>query len=77
MEIGPISGIRPLAMVKPPAQAPDLAGVFAVELRKQDEEENYSGNQRASRGLEEEDERGLNEGETAGSNEGTTVNFFA
>jgi hypothetical protein len=64
-------------MVKPPAQAPDLAGVFAVELRKQDEEENYSGNQRASRGLEEEDERGLNEGETAGSNEGTTVNFFA
>ncbi len=56
MEIGPILGIRPVAPVAPRPAAPDLSGVFAVEFRKQDQDATYTSSQKASRGLEEENE---------------------
>ena len=57
MGIGPIVGIRPIAMVKPAASSPDLTGVFAVEFRgQQEQDETYSpSHQSAARGLEDEE----------------------
>jgi hypothetical protein len=56
MGIGPIVGIRPITMVKPSPSAPDLSGVFAIELRGQERDETYSpSNQSAARGLEDEE----------------------
>ena len=56
MGIGPIIGIRPLTIIKPFAAAPDLSGVFAAEFRTQQQDEYSSrGNQRARRGLEDEE----------------------
>ena len=56
MGIGPIAGIRPITMVKPASSAPDLAGVFAIEFRGQDQQESYSPSQQsAARGLEDEE----------------------
>ena len=52
MEIGPINGIRPIAMIKPTSPSPDLSGVFAVEFRKQAHDDERPCHQRAARGLE-------------------------
>jgi len=80
VEIGPISGIRPVAMVKPAERSADLAGVFAVELRRQGEDESYAPSQQAKRGLEEEDaEDGVGRDERAevGGTGDRTISFFA
>ena len=55
MEIGPIIGIRPIAMIKPTTSSPDLTGVFAIEFRGQQDQTYSRGNQRATRGLEDEE----------------------
>jgi hypothetical protein len=55
MEIGPVIGIRPVTMVKPTTSSPDLTGVFAIEFRGQQEETYSPANQRAARGLEDEE----------------------
>ena len=55
MEIGPIIGIRPITIIKPTAASPDLTGIFAIEFRGQQDEAYSSGNQRAARGLEDEE----------------------
>ena len=55
MGIGPIIGIRPISTIKPPASSPDLTGVFAIEFRGQQDETYSPGNQRAARGLEDEE----------------------
>ncbi len=55
MGIGPIIGIRPIVMVKPLVSSPDLTGVFAIEFRGQEDETYSSSNQRAARGLEDEE----------------------
>jgi hypothetical protein len=55
MEIGPISAIRPITMVKPLRGDVDLSGVFAIEFRKQADDATYSSSQRRiARGLEDE-----------------------
>lgn len=54
MGFGPIIGIGPLAMANQ-TERPDLAGVVAVELRKQGREDNGEADRKASRGLEEDD----------------------
>jgi hypothetical protein len=54
VEIGPIVGIRPVPMIRTSSPAPDLAGVFAVELRKQAHED-APPHQRVARGLEDEE----------------------
>ena len=56
MEIGPITAVRAVPLVKPLRPNGDLSAVFAVEFRKQADEQTYSSNrQKASRGLEEQD----------------------
>ena len=54
MEIGPVSGIRPIAMIRKSSSSPDLSGVFAVELRKQAHDD-ASADERDARGLEDEE----------------------
>jgi len=57
MDIGPISAIRPVAMVRPTAGAPDLSRVYEVEYLGQSGDDEYSpANRKAARGLEDEDE---------------------
>jgi len=56
MDIGPISAIRPIALVKPSASAPDLSRVFEVEYLGQSRDDQYSSaNKKAARGLEDEE----------------------
>ena len=54
MEIGPIVGIRPFPMIRASSPAPDLSGVFAVELRKQAHDE-APAHEHVARGLEDEE----------------------
>jgi hypothetical protein len=69
MDLGPISAIRPLSMVRssPPGTEvnPDLAGVSAVEFRDQQRDDSYSPSRRPERGLEDEDEVEEKESATA------------
>lgn len=81
VEIGPISGIRPVAMVRPGERSADLGKVFAAELRHQGGDAEDSPNEKAKRGLEEDDgEDGAGRDEEiaeAGGAADKTVNFFA
>lgn len=81
MEIGPISGIRPVAMVKPGTQSADLTKVVSAELRDQRREGDEAGNGKANRGLEEDDaENGaIEEAEPSGAGSASdgTISFFA
>ena len=81
MEIGPISAIRPMAMVRPSSSARDLTGVFAVEFSEQPGDDSYAMNGRASRGLEDENAEDETPHEAADSEqtEGQTgtMSFFA
>ncbi|MFZ0394425.1 MAG: hypothetical protein WCF17_03225 [Terracidiphilus sp.] len=81
MEIGPINGFRPVAMVNAAERGADLTGVFAVELRHQGKNAEDSPNQKASRGLEEDDvEDGAareEERTEVGGAADRTVSFFA
>ena len=57
MDIGPISAIRPVIMVKPAPAAPDLSRVFEAEYLGQSSDDEYTPNNRkATRGLEDEDQ---------------------
>ena len=57
MDIGPISAIRPVTMVRPSAAAPDLSHVYEVEYLGEPGDDEYTpANREAARGLEEEDE---------------------
>lgn len=81
VEIGPISGIHPVAMVRPGERFADLGKVFAAELRHQGGGAEDSPNEKAKRGLEEEDVEDGAGGEEdvmkAGGVSDRTVNFFA
>lgn len=79
VEIGPISGIRPVTLVKPVARESDLAGVFAVELRQQARDEDGAESRKAARGLEEDEleDDGLASDEENAGTKGSKVNFFA
>lgn len=57
MEIGRINGIPPVPRLRESQSAPDVAGVYAVELRKRERQEaDIADEERAARGLENEDE---------------------
>jgi hypothetical protein len=80
MGIGPIPALPPVAPVSRSNSAPELTGVFAVEFRHQDRDDSYSPSQKASRGLEDEN----NDNETldtdpAGNSDAspTKISFFA
>ena len=81
MEIGPINGFRPVAMVNAAGARGGSEGVFAAELRHQGRDAEDSPNQKATRGLEEDDVEDGAGGEEelmeAGGVADRTVNFFA
>jgi hypothetical protein len=62
MDIGPITVIRPVSMVRPSPpgsesgsdSGSELNGVFAAEFRNQQPDDSYSPARKASRGLEDE-----------------------
>jgi hypothetical protein len=55
MEIGPITAVRPVTMIKPSRSAPDLSRVFEVEYLGQSGDDEYTrANGNAARGLEDE-----------------------
>ncbi len=57
MEIGPITGIQPVPIIKRSGSAPDLSRVFEVEYLGESADDDYSpANQKAARGLEDEEE---------------------
>ena len=56
MDIGPVSAIRPVAMVKPSPAAPDLSRVFEAEYLGQPKDDEYTPGRNPSRGLEDEEE---------------------
>jgi hypothetical protein len=81
VQIGPINEIRPVAMPTPAEGPADLGKVFAVELRHQGRGAEESPNQKASRGLEEDDAeesagREEQEAEAGGAPTGT-INLIA
>lgn len=82
MDIGPVSAIRPVTMVKPSLTAPDLSRVFEVEYLGQSKDDEYtSADRKASRGLEDEEDTSLAEApayETPNAAEDSgKVSFFA
>jgi hypothetical protein len=67
MEIGPISAVRPVTMIKPLRSAPDLSRVFEVEYLGQSGDDEYTrANGRAARGLKDEEEDIADENADAG-----------
>src|SRR4051794_35327628 len=56
MDIGPVSAIRPLTMVKPSPAAPDLSRVFEAEYLGQSKDDEYTPGRKPARGLEDEEE---------------------
>jgi len=57
MDVGPISSIRPVTMIKPSSSAPDLSRVIEVEYLGQSGDDEYTpADRKASRGLEDEEE---------------------
>jgi hypothetical protein len=88
MEIGPITAIRPVPMVKPLRSDVDLSGVFAIEFRKgTGDEADPSNHRKVARGLEDEEASDEESGEgiedvaTDGLSSGeigeNTISFFA
>ncbi len=56
MEIGPVSAIRPVTMLKRSPSAPDLSRVFEVEYLGQSNDDGYTpADRKPGRGLEDED----------------------
>jgi len=81
MDIGPVSAIRPVVMVRPGSGPPDLSRVSGVQNQGHSDEDEYtSAEGRASRGLEDEDDEPAAEEAAevpaAGTRSGK-VNFFA
>jgi len=57
MGIGPISAVRPVSMIRPSPQGPDLTQVVEVEhLGQSGEDDCTPADRNAQRGLEDEDE---------------------
>ena len=86
MEIGPITGIRPVAMAPRTRSADDLSAVFQVEFRKQGGEETYSPSEEQGDGRFEEEEIELDASSddsdaddhtTAPERRGSGISFFA
>jgi hypothetical protein len=56
MEIGPITAVRPVPMIKPSGGTPDLSRVYEVEYLGQSPEDEYTpASGKAVRGLEDEE----------------------
>ena len=83
MEIGPITAVRPVPMIKPSRCAPDLSRVFEIEYLGQSGDDEYTrANGKAARGLEDEEDDALVETADAGVQAeaavpSSKVSFFA
>lgn len=83
MEIGPITAVRPVPVVKPSPAAPDLSRVFEVEYLGQSADDEYTpANRKAGRGLEDEEDEAAEDLAEAGSDHepvvpSGNVSFFA
>ena len=82
MEIGPVSAIRPVTMIKPSSTAPDLSRVYEVEYLGESGDDEYTpANRSAARGPEDEDQEGAPDAMEFETPEATNaagkVNFFA
>lgn len=76
--IGPIVGILPLAMAGQAEGPADLARVSGIELRHQGGDRDNLPNQKARRGLEEEEAAEAPAGEEENAEGGVTrISFFA
>lgn len=84
MDLGPVGAISPVSMIRPSPPGsetnPDLAGVFAVELRDHQGEDSYSPSHEKPSGLQDENADESSDAgsssETSDSSE-TTINIFA
>ena len=56
MEIGPVPPIRPVAMIRPAASAPDLSRVAEAQNQTHSGDDEYTPAGKASRGLEDEED---------------------
>lgn len=81
MDIGPVSAIRPVTMIRPSPAAPDLSRVGETENRGHSADDEYTSNDRkAARGLEDEENEATPEDPTAAParpNSAGSVSFFA
>ncbi len=82
MEIGPISPIRPVQMVKPSPTPPDLSHVFEAEYLGESKDDEYTPSRRKARKAEDdEDDLGEDEGDPEAGPETATpaakVSLFA
>ncbi len=81
MDIGPVSAIRPVGMIRPSPAAPDLSRVGETENRGHSGDDEYTSNdKKAARGLEdEENETSAEDPDAAASrpNPAGSVSFFA
>ncbi len=83
MEIGPITAVRPVPMIKPSGGTPDLSRVYEVEYLGQSTDDEYTpASGKAVRGLEDEEEDAAEETadgatEAEDASHSSTVNFFA
>jgi hypothetical protein len=81
MDIGPVSAIRPVTLVRPSPATPDLSRVGETENRGHSGDDEYTpADRKAARGLEdEEDEAAVEEPTEAPWQPGSsgTVSFFA
>ena len=79
MGIGPISAVRPVSMIKPSTEDPDLTRVFEVEHMGPSRDDEYTpANGKASRGLEDEEEQApVPDAPNDAEAPSTTVSLFA
>ncbi len=80
MDIGPVSAIRPVGMIRPSPAAPDLSRVGETENRGHSGDDEYTSNEKkAARGLEDEENEAPDDPAWAPSsaNGDGSVNFFA
>ena len=80
MDIGPVSAIRPVTMIRPSPAAPDLSRVGETENRGHSGDDEYtSNNRKAARGLEDVENETPEDPAAAPSrpNPAGSVSFFA
>ena len=80
MDIGPVSAIRPVTMIRPSPAAPDLSRVVETENRGHSGEDEYTeADRKADRGLEDEDEAEMDESAPAPPHPAVSgkINVFA
>ena len=81
MDISPVSAIRPVTLIRPSSDSPDLSRVTETENRRHSGEDEYtSADSKAGRGLEDEEDEPASEspaGTPADSTSSPSLSVFA